>query len=145
MQRIVLGLCTCFAIIVVGCKGSSTTSGEPAPSSKKVGGGGEPITSPIVGVWTLPEPKELPKEKGGGKIMITMEFTADGKVKHTENLNGKETTNEGTYKLEGNTVIITPAEGGRPERVTIETVTDNELTILDPKKGKGDIKFVRKK
>jgi uncharacterized protein (TIGR03066 family) len=98
----------------------------------------------VVGAWTLPEPKDLPEEKGGGKLMVTLEFTADGKAKHTDSFNGKETTSEGTYKLEGNTLIITPPSGG-PEKVTILRATEHELTILDPKKGKGDITFVRKK
>ena len=146
MQRIVLAIFTCFAVVAAGCSSSSTsvTSVPPstAGSSKK---GGEPIS--VVGTWTLPEPKEIPKEKGGGTVMLTIEFSADGKVKRTASINGKDEVHEGTYKHEGSKITITGKIDDMDivDTITIQKLTDDELTIDDKKKGKGDITFIRKK
>ena len=148
MQRTVLGLITCLAIVAAGCSSSSTSGGGgPPPASspvqKSVTKVPVPIgdtSKPIFGVWTLPEPKDDPM--GGGKIAITLEFTEDGKSKHTLTMNGKDQVDEGTYKRDGNQLEITA--NGMTHHVTIRKVTDDELTISDAKKGE-DATFIRKK
>src|SRR6266508_6860916 len=123
MQRIVLGLVTCFAIVVAGCSSSSTTGGggatSPTPPGPSGGGG-----SKLVGKW------EAPDGKG------TIEFMADGKLVMAM---GPITMN-GTYKHEGDKLTTTlsiadPTGKGAAKDIsdtmTVIKLTDTELTTKD--------------
>ena len=126
MQRIVLGLFTCLAILMAGCSSSSTT-----------GGGGGGATSP-----TLPGPTE--SGGGSGSKLVgtwespggTIEFKADGKLII---MDGPIAMN-GTYKHEGDkltTTLSVPDPLGKgagkdiTNTMTIVKLTDTEVTAKD--------------
>lgn len=95
----------------------------------------------------MPEPKEIPAKKGGGTIQVSFEFFADGKYKTTRVMNGTETTtDEGTYSVEGNKIMISAKKDGvdQKKELIIVKLTETELTVTDTKKNQ-DTTFVRKK
>jgi uncharacterized protein (TIGR03066 family) len=161
MQRIVLASFTFAALVAIaGCGSSSTTAlpvvapggsgGSNNPAPRKVLRGPEQTIDGklLVGTWMLPEPKEMPKEKGGGKIMVTLDFTADGKAKVTESVSGKDrVVVDGNYQQEASQINISAKKEGKemPITLTIVKLTDTELTLSDPEKGEVDLRFIRKK
>lgn len=85
----------------------------------------------LVGKW---EPKEA---KEGGKMVI--EFTKDGKISVSFDLDGKAGKLEGTYKVEGNKLNYTVKLGEKEETKTrtVSKLTATELVSKD-EKGKED-------
>ena len=159
MKRLICGLVTCFAIVAAGCSSSSTGGTPPGgtpvvvqPSaSNPLSASSAPVVNEgsksILGLWQMPEPKEIPAKKGGGTIQVSFHFFADGKFTMTRLMNGTESsTDEGTYKLEGDKLTITTKVEGMDQarELTIAKITATELTISDTKKNI-DTVFVRKK
>jgi uncharacterized protein (TIGR03066 family) len=82
----------------------------------------------LIGKW---ESKEF-KEKGVSKVA---EFTRDGKAAFTDSVNGNETKIEGSYKIDGNKLIVTVKVKGKERKVTttISKLTDAEMVNTDEK------------
>lgn len=94
----------------------------------------------IIGIWEI--------TKGGGDVPkdATFEFTKDGKIKMTANINGKPIKMEAAYSISGNKLkTIHSAPGGKKmeETDTIEKLTDTEMILKDAK-GKV-VEFKKKK
>jgi len=85
----------------------------------------------LVGKW---EPTEAPK---GAKVLI--EFTKDGKVSYAVSGEGKEFKLDGTYKVEGNKVLVTMKVGDKEttKTRTVSKLTETEMVSKDDK-GKED-------
>lgn len=97
----------------------------------------------IVGVWEFVKTDSKDAPPPGTKA----EFTKDGKVIVTIDLNGKELKIEGTYKITADKLTVTMSAGGK-EKVdtdTIETLTDTKLVTVDDKKMKTEFKRAGKK
>jgi uncharacterized protein (TIGR03066 family) len=92
----------------------------------------------LVGVWEVVKSEEAPPG-------ATIEFTKDGKLKMAVNVKGKEMTQEGTYKVEGDKITSVQTFGGKEHRETaiIQTLNDTTLVTRD-EKGKVD-EFKRKR
>ena len=90
----------------------------------------------LVGKWE-------PKEK---KESVTIEFTKDGKLILSVDAGGKTQKLEGSYKLDGNklTVTVKFMDQEMKEEVTINSLTDDELTTTDSKGKKETMKRVGK-
>jgi uncharacterized protein (TIGR03066 family) len=85
----------------------------------------------LVGKW---EPSASSKEK------FTIEFTSDGKMSFVGGEGGKDMKGEGTYKLDGNKIMLTIKIGDETRKMTrtISKLTDTELTSKDDESGKED-------
>jgi uncharacterized protein (TIGR03066 family) len=86
----------------------------------------------IVGVWEV--------VKGEAPKGATMEFTKDGKLKFTVEVEGKKVTVEGTYEVDGESIkTVGKGPDGKEHKETakIKKLTDKELVIED-EKGKTD-------
>lgn len=85
----------------------------------------------LVGKWT-----GTSEEKGGSAVM---EFTKDLKLKVTVKEKDKEIQMNGTYKLDGEKLVVTLKVGEKEvsETLTILSLTDDELEMKDSK-GKKD-------
>jgi len=90
----------------------------------------------LIGKWE-------PKEK---KENVTIEFTKDGKLLLSVDAGGKAQKLEGTYKLDGNklTVTIKFMDQEMKEEVTINSLSDTELTTTDSKGKKETLQRVAK-
>jgi uncharacterized protein (TIGR03066 family) len=96
----------------------------------------EDKASKLVGKWEV--------TKGDVPAGSTAEFSKDGKLKVIIKRE-KTITNEGTYKLDGDTLKVTSTDPGGKERnesFKIKKLTDKELILED--KGK-DIEFKKVK
>jgi uncharacterized protein (TIGR03066 family) len=102
------------AVALVLCFGASAEDKKDAIDAKK-----------LVGKWE-------PKEKGAAGVV---EFTKDGKVTITANVDGKESKFEGTYKIDGNKLSATVKAGDKEQTQTrtITKLTDTELVTTDDK------------
>ncbi len=81
----------------------------------------------LIGKW---EPKE---KKDGQKVVI--EFQTGGKACMAHTADGKETKSEGTYKVDGNKIVVTMTVGGEEKTHThnVSKLTDTELVGTDDK------------
>jgi uncharacterized protein (TIGR03066 family) len=82
----------------------------------------------LVGKWTAEN------EDSGAKVL--MELGKDGKLKLTvTEKNAKDVQVSGTYKLDGNKLVVTFKAGDKEhkETLTVVSVDDDELVIKDPK------------
>jgi hypothetical protein len=122
MKRLMISLLFCSAVIQSGCSSS--------------GGGNSSNADKIVGTWTISKINGTPPALG-----LDMEFTKDGHVKGM----GMEV---GTYKVEGDKFIITPAPGKDkkhdPETELIKKLDGTSL-ILFSEKNKEETEYTRKK
>lgn len=95
----------------------------------------------IVGKW------DLAKSDDKGPDKATVEFTKDGKISLSFDLNGKQVDLTGKYSVKGDqlTVAISlPGEKeGKEQSDTIKTLTDDTLVIVN-KAGK-ETEFKKKK
>lgn len=91
----------------------------------------------LIGKWRLKEDKEA------GMIL---DFGKDGKVTTILKLKDKEDKSTDSYKVEGNTLIITEKVGGKDvtNKATILKLTDTEM-VTRREKAKEDDTFVRVK
>src|SRR5688572_22300357 len=81
----------------------------------------------LIGKWEV-------KEQEGGRLVI--EFTKDGKTTVTiTNDQGKETRREGTYKVEGDKVLMTAKDGDmeRTKTLVVSKLTETEMIATDDK------------
>jgi len=86
----------------------------------------------ILGVWEVAK-GDLPKGS-------TMEFTKDGKLKVTIDVEGKKVVVEGTYEVDGDSIKTTgkgPDGKEQKETVKIKKLSDKEL-VTEDEKGKTD-------
>ena len=132
-------------LVLVGCGGNKsssgrTTGGGTTTAEGTTGAGGQEASTAdkLAGVWEVVKSEDAPPG-------ATIEFTKDGKMKMTVNVKGKEMSQEGMYKVEGDkiTSIQTFAGKERRETATIQTLNDTTLITRD-EKGKVD-EFKRKK
>ncbi|HEY1186099.1 MAG TPA: TIGR03066 family protein, partial [Gemmata sp.] len=79
----------------------------------------------LVGKWEPAKPKK-------GEAMV-MEFTKDGKLTVTGEMNGKEVKIEGTYKLDGDKLsfALKFMDIEIKETVTLTKLTDEEMAGKD--------------
>jgi len=84
----------------------------------------------LIGKWT-------PKD-GGEKGKFVVEFMKDGKLTFTAG-GDKDLKLDGTYKLDGNKLVLTVKFGEKEEKMTrtITKLTDTEMVSTD-EKGKED-------
>jgi uncharacterized protein (TIGR03066 family) len=84
----------------------------------------------LIGKWE-------PKEKEGKAFVV--EFQKDGKLTFTAGGKDKELKADGTYKVDGNKLVLTIKFGEKEEKMTrtVSKLTDTELTSSDDK-GKED-------
>lgn len=77
---------------------------------------------------------------------MILDFEKDGKVTTILKLNGKEEESIDSYKVEGNTLIITEKVGGKDEitKTIILKLTDTEM-VARREKAKEEDTFVRVK
>src|SRR6266849_3201131 len=86
----------------------------------------------IVGVWEV--------VKGDAPKGTTMEFTKDGKLKFTVEVEGKKITVEGTYEVDGESIKTAgkgPDGKEQKETIKIKKLTEKEL-VTEDEKGKTD-------
>lgn len=147
MQRIVMGLLTCYAITAVGCGSSSTTPpvvvapASTQPVSTVPPNNESKLADKIVGAWVAS------MGKGENAPGETLEFTKDGKFIVSIPTEGKPLRLEGTYKLadkQVTTTVKTPEGEDVTETTTIKEITDARMIWQAPG-GMGDVIFNRKK
>ncbi len=82
----------------------------------------------LVGKWE-------PSAKAGLKFKVVIEYTKDGKFTLVNDASGKEEKREGTYKVDGNKVIVTMSQEGKENPITrtITKLTDTEFVTTDEK------------
>jgi uncharacterized protein (TIGR03066 family) len=117
-MRTILGLALVAVMGLVAGGGAGADDKDTKIDGKK-----------LIGKWT-------PKE---GKEKFVVEFTKDGKMTFTGG-GDKELKLDGTYKLDGNKLVMTMKFGDKEEKMTrtITKLTDTELTSKDDKDGKED-------
>jgi uncharacterized protein (TIGR03066 family) len=93
-----------------------------------LGQAGEETARKLLGTWELTKAEKLIPG-------ATVEFAKDGKMHLRFKAGDKAVTIDGTYKLEGKTLISTLTFGGKTktEKNTINKLTDKELVIEDEK------------
>ena len=146
MQRMVMGVLTCYALAAVGCGSSSTAppvvvapASTPPVSTSPINE--SKFADKILGFWVAA------MGKGENTPGETLEFTKDGKFFVSIPTDDVPFRLEGTYKLVDNkltTTIKTPEGMERTESTTIKDVTDAKMVWLAPD-GKSDVVFNRKK
>lgn len=93
----------------------------------------------IIGVW------EKTSGVGSAPMGATVEFTREGKMRVRNEAQGELQEGAGTYKVQGNSLMIAPADGGQSwELAKIQTLTDKNLVLAELKSGKEDV-FTRKR
>jgi uncharacterized protein (TIGR03066 family) len=93
-----------------------------------LGQAGEETARKLLGVWELTKAEKLIPG-------ATVEFAKDNKMHLRFKAGDKAVTIDGTYKLEGKTIVSTLSFGGKSktETNTIKKLTDKELVIEDEK------------
>ncbi len=94
----------------------------------------------LAGVWEV-----VKTEEGALAVGSMVDFAKDGKAKVTAIREGKESTVEGTYTVEGNKLTVTLKHGEKEVKhaITIKKLTDTEF-VTENEKGK-TAEFKRKK
>jgi uncharacterized protein (TIGR03066 family) len=115
------------ALVFVGAGYADDKKGEKK-DEKKID------AAKLVGKWEMTKSSDENAPKGA-----IVEFTKDGKLTITVDLNGKKLEIGGKYKVEGDqlTVTVTPPDGGKEDSDTdtIKSMTDEKVVLVD-KKGK---------
>ncbi|HEX3149208.1 MAG TPA: TIGR03066 family protein [Gemmataceae bacterium] len=103
----------CAAVAVVCLIGSGVRAEDKKADNAKL----------IVGKW------EMKSSEGGLPKGTMIEFTKDGKVKVTVKMDDKENMMEGTYKVEGDKLMVAIKVGEEEHKQTIELLklTDTEM------------------
>jgi uncharacterized protein (TIGR03066 family) len=94
----------------------------------------------LVGVWEV-----VKADPGALPVGSTVEFGKDGKAKVTAVREGKETTAEGTFAVEGDKLTVTLKHGEKEVKheITIKKLTDAEFVSVNEKSKTAE--FKRKK
>jgi uncharacterized protein (TIGR03066 family) len=90
----------------------------------------------IVGTWELVKAgSDLPKG-------ATVTFTKDGKMTITFKVENETVTVKGTYQIDGEKLTIMHKDEGKEikETMTIKTLTDKALVVVDEKKNTDEFK-----
>lgn len=83
----------------------------------------------LIGSWKVSKAESVPPDS-------EIEFTKDGKFKFSAKMGDQTVAFEGTYKVDGNKLIVTLPDS-KGETMTIKKLTDTEFVTLDDK-GKTD-------
>jgi uncharacterized protein (TIGR03066 family) len=94
----------------------------------------------LVGIWEV-----VKAEQGALPVGSVVDFGKDGKAKVTAVREGKESTAEGSYSVEGDKLTVTLKHGEKEVKhaITIKKLTDTEF-VSENEKGK-TAQFKRKK
>lgn len=93
----------------------------------------------LIGAWEL----ILPEEAKGLDIKVVIEFTNDGKAKMSFEGGGKKDAKDGTWKLDGDKLTITPNDDKeKAEAITVKSLTADKMTVSD--KGGKDMSFKKR-
>ena len=94
----------------------------------------------LVGTWEV-----VKAEQGALPVGSLVDFGKDGKAKVTAVREGKESTAEGSYTVEGNKLTVTLKHGEKEVKhaITIKKLTDTEF-VSENERGK-TAEFKRKK
>jgi len=94
----------------------------------------------LVGSWEATKADE-----GTLAVGAVVEFTKDGKMKVTSKKDGKDESHEGTYKLDGEKMMITTKMGDNESKftITIKKISDKDMVAVNDA-GKV-VEFKRKK
>ncbi len=86
----------------------------------------------LVGSWEVTKADE-----GGPPAGTVLVFDKYGKMKITHKKDGKETTDEGTYTIDGDKMTVTVKQDGKENKhmVTIKKLTDTEM-VAENEQGK---------
>ncbi len=94
----------------------------------------------LVGKWEAVkvDPDSLP-------VGTIVEFMADGKLKVTMKMDGKETTMDGTYTVDGDsfTYKMKIGDDEHSQKITIKKISETELDTADPDKKNASFKKVK--
>ena len=126
MRILGFALTVCAALFLSACSAGSGTKKDGKDGKKAASNADK-----IVGTWEVTKGAEMPAG-------ATVEFTKEGKLKATVKAGEKSITSEGTYKVEGDslmTVMKTPEE--KKETLKIKSLTDTKL-VTEDEKGKTD-------
>ena len=97
-------------------------------------------TEKLVGVWKLVKTDAEMQ----GDYTFTIEFTKEGKLLASYDYgNGITQIQEGTFKAEDDKIAYTLEKRG--ETLTIQKLTGDELTVVDPEKKKEEFVRVKEK
>ena len=116
------------AIAVVCLAGTAARADDKADNAKK-----------IVGKWELTK-----VEEGGLPKGTIVEFDKDGKVKVTAKAEEKELVIEGTYKVEGDSLLLTMKVGEEERKQTV-TILKLDDTMMHTKNEAGKMSELTKK
>jgi uncharacterized protein (TIGR03066 family) len=122
MKLLAVGVALCLLVL-------SATADEKKADNAKL----------AVGTWEVTKSHDGGPPKGG-----VVEFTKDGKIKVTGEQNGMKQSFEGTYKIDGNKMVLTFKIGDN------ETPVDLTIDKLDAKtfattSSQGKVELTRKK
>jgi len=119
-----------LAVGVVLCLlGSSAAADEKKPDNAKL----------AVGTWEVIKSHEGGPPKGG-----VVEFTKDGKIKVSGEQNGMKVEFDGTYKFDGNKLVLTFKIGDSEQPVELTIDKLDEKTFATTSKN-GKVELARKK
>lgn len=78
----------------------------------------------LVGTWEFTKSYDK-----GPPVGSVIEFTKDGKIKLTHKADGKESTHEGTYKLDGDKIALVVKDGDNERKINtkIKKISETEL------------------
>jgi uncharacterized protein (TIGR03066 family) len=108
--------------------------GSPAIADEK-----KPDAKLAVGTWEVVKSHEGGPPKGG-----TVEFTKDGKIKVSGEQDGMKLNFDGTYKIDGNKMVLTFKIGDSEQAVELTIDKLDEKTFATTSKN-GKVELARKK
>lgn len=129
--------------ILAACVATVLFAGAAVGQDKKDGKKDDKKVDPakLVGKWELSRSTDKDAPKGA-----VVEFTKDNKVLITLDVNGKEFKLDGTYRVNGDKLMVKmadPAGKEQEETDTIRTLTDDKMVLID--KDNKENEFTKKK
>ncbi len=118
-----------LAAVAVVCLAGASARAEDKPDYAKM----------VVGKWTVTKADEGTVGAGA-----TVEFTSDGKVKAVHKKADEDVTVEGTYKLDGDKLLMTLKIGDMERKMEI-TITKISKTEMHTKNEEGKVVELTKK
>jgi uncharacterized protein (TIGR03066 family) len=107
-------------VLVVGVAACALTAGVSAEEKKA------DTAKLLLGSW------EATKADPGTLVVgAVATFAKDGTMKVVEKKDGKEETHEGTYKLDGDKMTITPKGGEGKFTITIKKISESEMVAAN--------------
>lgn len=94
----------------------------------------------LIGTWKIVKAEGAPEG-------ATVEFTKDGKMIVSAEMNGQKLKFEGTYKIEGDKLLSAMTIMGNEvkDTDTIKSLTDDKLTLVDKEGKLAELEKVKKK